>query len=131
MKYCVIAHFDQTTNIFRSVVCHFDDEVDVGTVLRTDFNNTQQAVRLVSLGNITRLEAGSAEASIKSHGYDWSHVQPKEHDDSFSLLDYCDYIGASKVYIFNGERWSELLLTFSNVPESPLKKKITKDVSAI
>lgn len=130
MKSCVVARFDKQSNTFRSIVCQYEDSVDLGCVLRDQYSAGDQAEYLISLGNINSLGHSHVDAHFKDGSNGWNRVQPKEHSNSFKLLDYCDLVGSPKVYIFNGEQWCELLLTFSNMMDNaPLKNM--RDRSAL
>ncbi len=115
MKNCIIVlHFD---NYYVSVLCHYNENTDLGHILRTYHDSMMDAESIVAGGDISHFEGPLPRYFRGEFGYSWGQVKPLVHESPKALVEYCIAVDGSLLMCYENGGWEEISLT-----ESPALK---------
>ncbi len=117
MKHCVIALNFQ--NNYISVLCHYDEIMEIGRILNSSHRSMDSAEELVALGDISHFEGSTPKHYCKDQGFLWSQSKPIVHESPKALVEYSLSIEGTHLLCFENDEWQEIPLTANGNSRKP------------
>ncbi len=112
MTYCIIAIKEK--NQYTSIVCHSKQRSNIGDVLRNYYTTTDAVRKLLTMGDLNRLEKDAVISFHFHWGYRWNEARPIDHSHHSLLMAYSSAIGAESLYVFENNQWHEKEIQFQD-----------------